>query len=145
MFFSNPGSMDGLVLICPKISRLILFTSPFLFFFFKYYPITSFFAGAEGGGWLCTGSWRISTGRECNKSDHLWYLQRLVSSLVCLEHSILLGEFFVKGIRGKVIEHYESQSKKCRFYCRQWRLLKVSEEANDISDLYNRKITVTPV
>lgn len=38
-----------------------------------------------------------------------------MSSLVCLEHRILLEEFFVKIIRSKAIKDYESQSKKYRF------------------------------
>lgn len=29
--------------------------------------------------------------------------------------------FVVNVIRGKVTKDYESQSKKCRFYSRQWR------------------------
>lgn len=34
---------------------------------------------------------------------------------MCLEHSILLGEFFVKGIRGKVIEHLNPKVRNADF------------------------------
>lgn len=103
-------SIHGLVLICPKISRLFftfffLFVSLFLQIQFHNVLlwVVTFALVFEEFQQVENGTYLIIYGiyRDCE--------QRSMSE----KQDITGGIFFVKVIRGKVIKDYENQNKKC--------------------------------